>query len=406
MRILIVTQYFWPENFRINDISLGLVERGNQVDVLTGNPNYPNGKFYKGYGFFNVKKEVWNNINVFRSPLVARGNGSGIMLMLNYLSFAFFNSIRSLFLKDKYDLIFVYEPSPITVGIPAVIISKRLKIPIYFWVQDLWPESVTAAGQIKNKLILHQLDQLTRWIYENCEKILIQSEAFRKYIMDQNVKNEKIIYYPNSTESFYNIVGPKDEIIKLFPKAEFILLFAGNIGEAQDFDNIIEAARIVKEKTDKIHFVVVGDGRKKDYVKQKINDYQLEKNFHLLGAFPVEQMPDFFACSDALLVTLRKSEIFSMTIPSKVQSYLACGKPIIAALDGQGAEIIREAEAGFVSPSGDSYSLSDAILKMFFLSKNERRRLSENARNYFDSNFEREKLLDRLLNIFNGTEKS
>lgn len=400
MRVLIVTQYFWPENFRINDLSLGLVERGFEVDVLTGKPNYPKGKFFEGYGFLNVRKEVWNNINIFRSPLIARGSGSGIRLMLNYLSFAFFNSIRSFFLKKKYDLIFVYEPSPITVGIPAVIISKRLKIPIYFWVQDLWPESVTAAGQIKNKLILNQLDSLTRWVYKNSEKILIQSEAFRKYILDQDVANSKIIYYPNSTESFYDIVKPKEGIVSLFPKDSFVLLFAGNIGDAQDFDCILEAAKIIKKKSSKIHIVIVGDGRKKDYVKQCVNDYKLEDNFHLLGSFPVEQMPDFFACSDALLVTLKKSKIFSMTIPSKVQSYLACGKPIVAALDGQGAAIIEEAKAGFVTPASDSHALAESILKMFALSKVEREKLSKNSRKYFEANFEREKLIDKLIEIF------
>lgn len=404
MKILIVTQYFWPENFRINDLALGLCERGNKVDVLTGNPNYPKGEFFEGYGFTNVEKENWNSISIYRSPLIPRGKGSGLRLMINYLSFALFSTIRSFFIKGNYDLIFVYEPSPITVGIPAVILSKRLKIPIFFWVQDLWPESVSAAGQVRNKFIIKQLDLFTRWVYRNSNKVLIQSKAFREYLLNQKVPDEKIIYYPNSTEAFYKVVKPSQDIIDLFPKTEFKVLFAGNIGEAQDFDNIIEAARIVNNQTKNIHFYIVGDGRKKNYLKEKVMDLKLNDNFHLLGAFPTDKMPDFFACSDALLVTLKKNDIFSMTIPSKVQSYLACGRPVIAALDGEGASVIKESKAGFVAATGNPSALADSIIKMYSLSNEERKMLSENARNYFELNFEREKLIDRLIEIFNQNE--
>lgn len=400
MKILLITQYFWPENFRINDLAVGLKERGNEVHVLTGKPNYPGGNFYPGYSFFNKREENWQGIKIHRSPLVTRGNGSGIKLMTNYLSFALLASLRSLFLNEKYDLIFVYEPSPITVGIPAVILSKRLKIPIYFWVQDLWPESVSAAGQLNNRFVLKQLDKVTRWIYRNSKKILIQSEGFRQYILDQGVENDKIIYYPNSTESFYNIVRPKEEIVKLVPKVPFCVMFAGNIGEAQDFESIIEAARIVKEKNSDIHFVILGNGRKKDFVAQKVDEYGLNSNFHLLGAFPVDSMPDFFAIGDALLVSLKKSKIFSLTIPSKVQSYLACGRPIIGALDGEGAKVILKANAGLVATASNPKALADIILELYSLSPQKRQEMSINARKYFEENFEREVLLDKLIGIF------
>ena len=400
MKILIITQYFWPETFRINDLALGLKERGNEVQVLTGKPNYPKGNFYPGYNFFNKMEEDWQGIRIHRSPLITRGNGSGVKLMVNYLSFAFLASLRSLFLKERYDLIFVYEPSPITVGIPAVFIGKRLNIPIYFWVQDLWPESVSVAGQLNNRFILRQLDKVTKWIYHNSKKVLIQSEGFREYILNQGVPNDKIIYYPNSTESFYNIVPSNNEIEKLIPKVPFCVMFAGNIGEAQDFENIIEAAKIIKERNSDIHFVILGNGRKKEFVIQKIKEYDLISNFHLLGAYPVNNMPDFFASSDALLVSLKKSKIFSLTIPSKVQSYLACGKPIIGALDGEGANVILKAKAGLVATAGDSKSLADIILQLYSLSPQERSEMGFNAREYFNENFERELLLDKLIQIF------
>lgn len=401
MNILIVTQYFWPEAFRINDLVLGLKERGNNVAVLTGKPNYPKGKFSRGYSFWSKNKEIWKGIEIFRSPLIPRGKGGGINLIANYFSFAFFASFRGLFIREKFDLIFVFEPSPITVGIPAVLLSKKMNIPLYFWVQDLWPQSVSAAGQIQNKFILYQIDKLTRWIYKNSKRVLIQSEGFREYILKQGVPNDKIIYYPNSSEEFYKPVQAREEIRKLVPFVPFTVMFAGNIGEAQDFETIIEAVRIVQNVNKNIHFVILGDGRKKQFVVNKINELSLQSNFHLLGSFPVNDMPDFFACADVLLVTLKKSEIFALTIPSKVQSYLACSKPIVAALDGEGAKVIEESKAGLISTSGDAKTLAENILLMYDMGKVELEEMSRDARLYFEENFEREKLISRLLSIFN-----
>jgi glycosyltransferase involved in cell wall biosynthesis len=400
MKIMIITQYFWPESFRINDLAQGLKERGNEIHVITGKPNYPSGKFNAGYNFINKRTEDWNGIKLHRSPLFRRRNGSGLYLMLNYLSFAFFATIRALFLKGKYDLIFVYEPSPITVGIPAIILSKIKKIPVYFWVQDLWPESISSAGQIKNIHILNSIDKLTRWIYKNSKLVLVQSNGFREYILNQGVEDDKIIFYPNSTEAVYQEVVPRPEIKKLIPVVPFSIMFAGNIGEAQDFDTILEVARLIKLKTLDIHFIILGDGRKKNYVLNKAKEYDIESNFHLLGSHPYESMPDFFACADALLVSLKKNRIFSLTIPAKVQSYLACSKPVIAALDGEGAKLIKESNAGFVAPSGDIDILREKILELYSLNKTQREELGKNGRNYFENNFEREMLISRLITIF------
>ena len=401
MKILIISQYFWPENFRINDLALGLQERGHEIHVLTGKPNYPNGIFYNGYSFFKKRTEEWNGIKIYRSKLVPRGNGSGIKLMINYISFAFFASIKVLFHSQKYDLIFVYEPSPITVGIPAVLFSKKTKTPIYFWVQDLWPESVFIAGNIKSKLILKSLNQLAKWIYKNSKSILIQSEGFREYILNQGVDDNKITYFPNSTESLYKKIIPSEKIQQRMPNVPFSLLFAGNIGESQDFENIMEAARILKEKTHDIHFVLLGDGRKKEYVVKKIKEYNLKDNFHLLGAHPLETMPHFFSCSDALLVSLKQSKIFSLTIPGKIQSYLACGKPIIGAIDGSGANIIIESKSGLVAPAGNSLILANKIHELYSMTIKEREIMGNNAHKYFKENFERDRLISKLIKLFN-----
>jgi glycosyltransferase involved in cell wall biosynthesis len=399
MKILIVTQYFWPENFKINDIAQALIERGHQVSVLTGKPNYPEGKFYRSYSYFNKSYEVWNNIKIYRSFMTPRGDSKGLWLFLNYISFAFFSSIRLFFIKDKFDKIFVFEPSPITVGIPAVVCKLRFNAPIYFWVQDLWPESLTAAGGIKNQYIIGFFSRLTKFIYSHSFKILVQSKAFIPYILKQGVSLEKLIYYPNSTESFYKKKPVNPEFSTKFPDG-FKLIFAGNLGEAQSFETIIGAIDLLVKDGLNIHLIILGNGRAEEYIRNKVIELGLSNNIHLWGSFESIMMPEFFSCADALLVALKNDLIFSLTIPSKIQSYLACGKPIIASLDGEGARIVEDAKAGFTSISEDVIGLKEAIKKMYLLSPNQQLELGENARSYFEIEFEREMLVDKLESIF------
>ena len=402
MNILIISQYFWPENFKINDVAKGLIARGHNVSVLTGLPNYPKGKFFDGYSFPKNKKENYEGITIYRSPVIPRGNGSSVRLFLNYLSLAFLASIRVLFIKNKFDRIFVYEASPVTIGIPAIIAKYRFNAPIYFWVQDLWPESITAAGGVKNKFVINLVDKLTRFIYWESKKILVQSRAFIPYILKQKVPANKIIYLPNSTEKFYRRVKPNDKYKKIMPKDGPILMFAGNIGEAQGFDTIIKSAKYLNDSGVKVNWVILGDGRQKKSLEKKINELGLHNNFFFLGSYPSEEMPYFFAYADAMLVTLKKSLIFSMTIPNKIQSYMACSKPIIANLDGEGARVVLEANCGMVSPSEDFISFSKSIIDFLELSSLIKNQMEQNARLYFENEFEREKQLDNIINIFNN----
>jgi glycosyltransferase involved in cell wall biosynthesis len=399
MRILILTQYFWPENFKINDIVLALKERGYNVTVLTGKPNYPKGKFMAGYTFFNRQIEYWNGIKILRSPIIPRGNGKGLHLIVNYISFAFFASIRLLTVRDEFDKIFVYEPSPITVGIPGIIAKYKFNAPMYFWVQDLWPESISAAGGINNKLIISIINWLTTYIYKHSKKILVQSKAFIPYILKQKVEESKLVYYPNSTENYYIELDPDENLLKTLPSG-FKLMFAGNIGESQSFDTLLNAALILKKQGIKIQWIILGDGRLKEFVQEKINHLKLLDCFHLFGSFPSADMPKYFSCADALLVSLKKDPIFARTIPSKIQSYLACGKPILTSLDGEGSRIIEEAKAGFTSPAENSFALAENIKKFLTISIDERKVLGKNARNYFNKEFERELLVDKLEYIF------
>ncbi len=399
MRILVISQYFYPENFRINDICIGLKEQGHSVSVLTAKPNYPKGKYYEGYNFFNKSEELYQGINIYRSPIIPRGTGTGIKLFINYISFVIFGILRVLFLNKKFDKVFVYAPSPITVGYIGIIASIKFRAKSYLWIHDLWPESVKDAGGINNKFILNLIDLMTRSIYLFYKTILVQSPYFNDYLLEQRVSENKIIYYPYYAENFYRVVKPKKEIKSLFGDA-INIVFAGNIGVAQSFDTIIDAAIILKKSLSNFKFIIIGDGRDKKRVVNRINKLSLSDSFSFLGSYPPTDMPDFFACADALLVSLKDTEIFSMTIPGKLQSYLACGKPIIASLNGIGAKIITESKSGFVSKSEDSDGLAKSIIRFSNLNDSQKVQFGENARHYFTKEFERTKLLQRLIDIF------
>lgn len=398
MKILIVTQYFYPENFRINDICLGLKEKGFTVSVLTGKPNYPSGRYYNGYSVFNKNFEIWNDIKIYRSNLIPRGNGSSLRLFLNYISFAILSSIRFLLIGTKFDRVFIFAPSPITVGLPGIVASKFLKVKSILWVHDLWPESIKIAGGITNDVTIKLIDHLTRWIYEKVDKILIQSEAFYSYVENQVVNKSKISYYPFYAEPFYKVESPDPRYCKNLPNG-FKLLFAGNIGESQSFSTLLNAAKILKNRQIPVSWVVFGDGRMKEMVLRKIYDLGLENHFFLKGSFPALEMPKYFSCVDGLIVSLKKSEIFSMTIPGKLQSYLACGKPIIGSLDGVGAKIIDESGCGFTARAESVEELVEAVISLYSLSQSERISLGLKGRAYFEKNFEREMLLNKLESI-------
>jgi glycosyltransferase involved in cell wall biosynthesis len=397
MNILIVTQYFWPENFPINDLALGLMERGHEVTVLTGMPNYPSGRLFPGYGLFKNIRQDYRELKVFRAPLMPRGGGGRLRLALNYTSFAFCASILAPFLCRKaYDLIFVYEPSPITVGLPAIVLKKIKSTPIFFWMQDLWPESLSATGAINSKRILKIVEGIVRFIYRNCDCILVQSRAFSVQIEGLGVSPGRILYYPNSAEEIYQPIKLDVAATErsLMPDG-FRIMFAGNIGAAQDFPTILKAAEKLSSFSD-IHWIIFGDGRMRSWVENEVRQRGLTETVHLLGRHPMESMPRFFSLADVLLVTLKKEPIFSLTIPSKVQSYLACAKPVIAGLEGEGARVIEEAGSGIACPAEDPGALSEAVLTMYSMSEAERETMGLRGRNYFESHFERTMLIDRL----------
>jgi colanic acid biosynthesis glycosyl transferase WcaI len=399
VHILVVTQYFWPENFRINDLALALRERGHRVTVLTGMPNYPRGRLFSGYSALAPAGEDYHGIEVKRVPLIPRFSGKGWQLAINYLSFALSASMLAPFrCRERIDVIFVFEPSPVTVGLPAIALKARSGAPILFWVQDLWPESLSATGAVRSPKVLTWVKKLVRYIYRRCDRILVQSEGFIPRITELGVPRQKLAYFPNWAESLYR---PVEVDLDAPERAElptgFRVMFAGNIGTAQSFETILAAAEALKPHPE-IQWIVLGDGHQRHWVEQEIRRRGLTGCVRMLGHHPAETMPVYFALADALLVTLRDDPIVSLTIPSKIQSYQACGRPIIAALNGDGARIVREADCGVTCPAGDADGLARAVLNLYQMQPEGRRAMGMRGRAYFLEHFERE----RLLNQFEG----
>ncbi len=401
MKILIVSQYFWPENFRINDLAAGLKDKGHEVTVLTGLPNYPGGKFFPGYSLC-VRKEHYNGITIKRVPLFPRGKSGKISLVLNYVSFVFSACILAPFYcRDKYDAIFVCALSPITAALPAIWLKKIKKTPLILWILDLWPESLSATNSIRSPFILKCMDNVVRFIYKHCDRILVASEGFISSVASRGGAQDKIAFLPNWAEDIYRPVQPQDVRLPFLPEElpqGFKLVFAGNIGAAQDFPTILAAFESLKEYKD-IHLLVFGRGRMYDQVKAEIHARGLQGQVHLRGGYPAEDMPHIFSVADALLVTLKKEPIFSVTIPGKLQSYLACGRPVVGALDGEGAKLIRASGAGFVSPSGDAQALREVILKMYEASAAQREDMGAKGLRHCREHFCREALIARVMTV-------
>jgi len=396
MRVLVVSQYFWPENFRINAIVESLVEKGIDIEVLTGKPNYPEGVISSGYRAWGCQRERWKGATLHRVPLFPRGRNSRLRLLINYLSFIFFGLISGSWLvrKRQYDVIFVYGLSPILLAIPALFIGWLKGSKVVIWVQDLWPESLSATGYVCNRYIICAVRQVVRFIYRRANLLLVQSLAFEEPVRALALSTP-IRYYPNSVDDSFSTqnIGKVPHVAGL--GEGFSVMFAGNIGAAQAVGVIVEAAALLREYTD-IHFVVLGDGSSREWMLKEAAHQGLT-NLHLPGRFPVETMPGFMQKASALLVTLADQTIFAATVPNKVQAYMAAGKPIIACLNGEGARLIVEAEAGLATPAEDAKALADTILHLYKLSPAERKQIGENGRRYYQEHFDHGRLVDQLI---------
>lgn len=399
MRILVVSQYFWPESFRINDLVAELVARGHSVTVLTGRPNYPSGKLDGDYAKARGSFGHYQGADVVRVPHVLRGS-RGIQLMLNYFSFALSASvIGALKLRGRqFDVVFAFEPSPITIGIPAIVLKWIKGAPMALWVLDLWPQTLQAVGAVRSAFVLGCVDALVRMIYRHCDCILAQSKSFIDIIGGQGADRDKIVYFPSWAEDAepVNAVVPATEL-PVRPDL-FTVVFTGNVGEAQGFEHVVQAATLLRDEP--VRWVIVGDGRRLDWLRSEVGHLQLADRFLMLGRFPLDRMPSFMAHADALLVCLRDEPVFALTIPGKMQSYLMTGLPVLAMLNGEGADVVAESGAGIAVAAGDALGLADAVRRMLATSAGDRATMGEAGLRYSKINFHRRTLIDRLECLF------
>ena len=410
LNILVFSQYFWPENFRINDWCKGMIERGHNVTVVTGKPNYPSGDLDADY---SVNPRAYDNhggVTIIRVPMLTRGQ-SNWRLALNYASFALNSCIFGLWkLRGKrFDVSFVFGVSPITVALPAVLYRAKTKTPVVLWVLDLWPESLRAVGIIRSTKVLNVLGYGVAWLYRRSDYILGQSHAFVQDIKRLVPQHPQVHYASNWSDQQSHgheaVFAPE---ITRDPEV-FTILFSGNVGDAQDFPTILEAAQILQSmehEKPRVRWVIVGAGRQLAWLREQIVHRHLGDVVSALGGYPLERMASFYQYANAFLVTLRADEFLSKTIPGKVQAYLEFGRPLLGAINGETAKLIQQAQCGLVADAGDATGLSKTALKLAQSSLEEREQMGRNSQTCYQQFFERETVLNQFENhLYNAHAK-
>lgn len=407
-RILVVGQHYWPETFRSTDLCEGLVERGYEVDVLTGIPNYPGGKFFDGYSYKKNRKQRKNGVNIERAFEIPRGSKSNFRIFLNFASY----SISQLFhipkyLKRKYDRIICYQLSPVTMALMPIILSKLTKTKLYMYIGDFWPHSLFSIINIKNKFLRKFFTKFSYWHYRQAYAAsgVFQGIADR-LVSEVGFDPENVAYIPQAAEKLYEKEVYDSELEKRFKDGKFNIVFAGNINPAQAFDVVTKAAREVKDRgIDNVRYIILGEGMSKEWLINEVKNLDMEDDWIFEGLKPVEEVPKYQTIADGLLVALSKSELFTYGIPAKVQSYMAAGKPIIASMDGDAQKLINESGSGKCVPAGDYLGLADVIAEMATADKAELKKYGDAAKKYHYANFERNANLDKYIDFLFKDDK-
>ncbi len=391
MHILIVSQYFHPESFRINDIASEWVKRGYKVTVLTGIPNYPMGKFFPGYSWTKKRKENWNGIDIIRIPLIARGHSS-IGMVLNYYSFPISGWFWNRFNKIEADMVFSFETSPMTQVKVGCGYAKKHKVPHIAYIQDLWPENVESVTGIHSKLIIGPINRMVDKIYKRLDMILVTSPSFVNAVVNRKkpVDPKKVKYWPQYAEEFYQPME-KQRIDGIPEDDSFKIAFTGNIGTAQGLDILPQTAKLLKEEN--VRFVIVGDGRYQSEFEKHIDECGVRDKFVMIPRVQTARIPEILSACDAGFISFNKDPLWEMTIPAKLQSYMACGKAIVASASGETKRIIQDAQCGICCEIGDAKSLANGIKTLMNVDAES---LGRNSRAYFEKKFFKKQLMDAM----------
>lgn len=398
------SQYFWPEHFHINEVALSLKEAGEDLTLLTGKPNYPNGVVYPGYKAGGVQCEVHQGMDVIRLPLCPRRLGRAMDLALNYLSF-----IASGYLlgpwalrKRRFDVVFVYAPSPLLQALPALFFAWSRGIPLVLWVQDLWPEALVSTGFVRNGFLLSLTERVVRFIYRHADLLLISSEGFRASVLQRGGSPEKTVYHPNSsgmTPPNTAVTDRSRMIVEEIGK-HFSIVYAGNLGTVQSLDTVIAAASLLRHYPD-IRFYLIGGGTQAETLADQMRNLGLD-NIHMHEWIAAEEIHAVYAAASVLLVPLKEDFHIRHTIPNKLQVCMAAAKPIIVSGDGEVAQTLIQADAGLACAAGDVQALADAVLRMQDMTSEQRGRFGANGKAYFQQHFELSFKTQTLIRLMRG----
>ncbi|OGL34608.1 glycosyltransferase WbuB [Candidatus Saccharibacteria bacterium RIFCSPHIGHO2_12_FULL_47_16b] len=405
-RVLVVSQHFWPESFRINDICDFLLEKDCEIDVLCGLPNYPKGKFYGGYGYFGKRNEVHNKVKIHRVLEIPRASNTNFRIFLNYVSFPFFSLFHiPHMLFRKYDKIFIFQTSPVMMGLAGLLLGKLRRTQTTMYVLDLWPENLYSVIKIKSKFLRKIAAAVSNWHYRRANKLIALSEAMKQQLHSRTkLPDKKILVLPQACEKVYEQDIEDKKLAKRFA-GKFNILFTGSITPAQSFETVIAAAKKLKsESLYDINWIIVGDGMSRQWLEEEVKKAGLDDSFIFEGLVPMADIPKYTNFADVLIACLVKSELLEATIPAKVLSYFAAGRPIVLAMDGEVRDLVNnDIKCGLAGPTEDAKTLADNIKKIYSMSPAERQAMGQRGRAYHFKHFERNLILNKLYNFMFNT---
>ena len=406
MRILILTQWYLPESaLLLKELVQNLLAGGHQVSILTGFPNYPTGKIYPGYRLKLYQREVLEGVPIVRVPLYPDHSRSAVRRVFNYVSFAVSGTLLGPWLQKPPNVIFVFSP-PLTIGLPAAWLSSIWRVPFVFQIQDLWPETLSATGMLTNRFILNWVGRFACWVYRRAHSILVISPGFKRNLLRKGVPENKLFFIPNWVDPLTYHPAEADTTMasKLGLAGRFNIMFAGNIGEAQGLETVIEAADLLRDMSD-IQFVIVGDGTALPFLQQAVQLRNL-KNVRFLGRYPSSAMSKLYALADVLLVHLKSDPLFKITIPHKILAYLAAGKPILAAVEGDAADLVVSNGAGIACPPSDPVALAETVNRFLEMDAGTRRQMGAAGQTAIESKYSRSRIIPQIEAVLHRAAES
>ena len=387
MKVLVICQHYWPENFRVTEICEALVQRGHQVTALVGLPNYPTGVIPKEYRFFRNHRQVRNGVQIRRCFEIGRRPGK-IGLAINYVSYMLSACIKALFLKRDYDVIYAYSTSPVLMSLPASFLRCFTRKKLMIYVLDIWPACLAAMNVYEGSALYAFMKRVSRWVYARADRLIYSSKRFQDYLQKvHQITVPDDSYMPQFADDIFQKPLP--------PKARgqrIDLVFAGNIGKVQAVEVLIQAANLLREQPLRWH--IVGDGSNYEACMALAKQLDLDERVVFYGRRPLDEMPTFYAMADAMLVSMKDDVSVNDTLPGKVQSYMAAAKPVLGSIAGETAYVIEQAHCGFCAPPDDVQAFANVVLR--FLAEPDWQTLGQSGRNYSDAHFTKKKHMDRL----------